>query len=104
MMDGGSRRRGSVLLKGVRGIFPEIFEKSIDKHEIDAILNAPSFPSGLLRGCSDGRALSRRIPRKNPGIYHPDTECDEIRRELLCLCGMEGNGARVLRAELRGVL
>ena len=22
--------------------FPEIFEKSIDKHEIDAILNAPS--------------------------------------------------------------
>ena len=37
------KRRGSVLLKGVRGIFPEIFEKSIDKHKIDAILNAPSF-------------------------------------------------------------
>ena len=27
----------------------EIFEKSIDKHKIDAILNAPSFASGLLR-------------------------------------------------------
>ena len=50
MMDGESRRRGSVLLKGVRGkIIPEIFEKSIDKHKIDAILNAPSFASGLMR-------------------------------------------------------
>ena len=57
-------------------------------------------------GCcfGSGRDANRRIPRKNPGYYHPDTECDEIRRELLCLCGMEGNGARVLRAELRGVL
>ena len=27
-------------------IILEIFEKSIDKHKIDAILNAPSFPSG----------------------------------------------------------
>ena len=50
-MDGESRRRGSVLLKGVRGIFPEIFEKSIDKHKIDAIVNAPSFSSGLFWGC-----------------------------------------------------
>ena len=30
---------GSVLLKGVRN-FPEFFEKSIDKHKIDAILNS----------------------------------------------------------------
>ena len=30
-------------------IILEIFEKSIDKHKIDAILNAPSFASGLLR-------------------------------------------------------
>jgi len=48
--DGVEECRGSVLLKGVRGKkFPEIFEKSIDKHKIDAILNAPSFASGLLR-------------------------------------------------------
>ena len=29
--------------------FLEIFEKSIDKHKIDAILNAPSFASGLMK-------------------------------------------------------
>ena len=33
-------RRGSVLLKGVRKIFSEFFEKSIDKEKIDAILNS----------------------------------------------------------------
>ena len=38
------------------------------------------------------------------GINHPDTESGEFRRELLCPYGMEGNGARVLRAELWGVL
>ena len=31
----------------VSGNFPEIFEKSIDKHKIDAILDAPSSRSGL---------------------------------------------------------
>ena len=31
---------GSVLLKGVRKIFSEFFEKSIDKHKIDAILES----------------------------------------------------------------
>ncbi len=104
-MDGESRRRGSVLLKGVRGFFPEIFEKSIDKHEIDAILNAPSFSSGLLRGCSDGRALSRRIPRKNPVVTIP-IQGNPVKhgRELLCACRMEGNGARSLCALFGGVL
>ena len=38
--DGVVERRGSVLLKGVRKIFSEFFEKSIDKEEIDAILNS----------------------------------------------------------------
>ena len=46
---------------------PEIFEKSIDKHKIDAILNAPSFASGPVMGLfGSGRDASRRIPRKNP--------------------------------------
>ena len=36
-----------VFFSKVSGFFPEIFEKSIDKHKIDAILNAPSFSSGL---------------------------------------------------------
>ena len=53
-MDGVEECRGSVLLKGVRGkIIPEIFEKSIDKHKIDAILDAPSSAAaffGLLVG------------------------------------------------------
>ena len=51
MMDGVEECRGSVLLKGVRGKnFPEIFEKSIDKHKIDAILNAPSDRNGIREG------------------------------------------------------
>ena len=41
------------------GFFPEIFEKSIDKHKIDAILNAPSFANGLFWGCL---AVGGRIP------------------------------------------
>ena len=67
-MDGESRRRGSVLLKGVRGkIILEIFEKSIDKHKIDAILNAPSDRSGPDRGLFwKWAGEDRRIPRKNP--------------------------------------
>ena len=70
-------RRGSVLLKGVREFFLEIFEKSIDKHKIDAILNAPSFRSGPLRGCFDGRASGRRIPRKNPVLPSRYKDSDE---------------------------
>ena len=89
-MDGESRRRGSVLLKGVRGFFPEIFEKSIDKHKIDAILNAPSFASGPFTGCltvgvTRAGGFHGRI-RSN----HPDTESDEFRRELLCLLAWKG--------------
>ena len=71
-MDGESRRRGSVLLKGVRGIFPEIFEKSIDKHKIDAILNAPSVRNGILWGAVlEVGGCGRRIPRKNPALTIP---------------------------------
>ena len=35
--------------------FLEIFEKSIDKHKIDAILNAPSFASGPRGPICSGR-------------------------------------------------
>ena len=71
-MDGESRRRGSVLLKGVRGFFPEIFEKSIDKHKIDAILNAPSVRNGILWGAVlEVGGCGRRIPRKNPALTIP---------------------------------
>jgi len=52
--------------------FPEIFEKSIDKHEIDAILDAPFRFGGLFWGRSDGRTKAGgfrgRIRRS-----HPDT-------------------------------
>ena len=49
-------------------IILEIFEKSIDKHKIDAILECAvlrkrSFFYGLF---DSGRDVSRRIPRKNP--------------------------------------
>ena len=67
-MDGVEECRGSVLLKGVRGNFLEIFEKSIDKHKIDAILNAPSVRNGICEGAvlEVGVTRIRRIPRKNP--------------------------------------
>ena len=56
-MDGVEECRGSVLLKGVRGkIIPEIFEKSIDKHKIDAILDAPSSAAAFLEVSWCGRA------------------------------------------------
>jgi hypothetical protein len=65
-------------------IIPEIFEKSIDKHKIDAILNAPSFANGLFGGClkwaGETGGFHGRIR-----LYHPDTACELIRRELLCL-------------------
>ena len=71
-MDGESRRRGSVLLKGVREFFLEIFEKSIDKHKIDAILNAPSVRNGILWGAVlEVGGCGRRIPRKNPVLTIP---------------------------------
>ena len=69
--------------------FLEIFEKSIDKHEIDAILNAPSFASGLMRVVWQWAEAAGRFHgriRHN----HPDTESGRIRRELSCLYGMGG--------------
>ena len=41
-MDGVLRSVEEVFFSKVSGNFPEIFEKSIDKHKIDAILDAPS--------------------------------------------------------------
>ena len=79
-MDGVEECRGSVLLKGVRGkIIPEIFEKSIDKHKIDAILNAPSDRNGSL----EGAVLEVGVTRAG-GFHgrirhnHPDTACEEF--------------------------
>ena len=73
--------------------FLEIFEKSIDKHKIDAILNAPSFSSGPIWGCLTMGEASWRIPRKNPAVYHPDTrKSDEHGRELLCAYERKRNG------------
>ena len=46
-MDGVLRSVEEVFFSKVSGTFPEIFEKSIDKHKIDAILDAPSSRSGL---------------------------------------------------------
>ena len=104
-MDGESRRRGSVLLKGVRGIFPEIFEKSIDKHKIDAILECAVQSERSYTGCfGSGRDASRRIPRKKPALTIPIQSAVEDRRGFHVLMCMEGNGGRILCAELRGVL
>ena len=65
--------------------FLEIFEKSIDKHKIDAILNAPSFFKRSFTGLFDSG-------RKRAGGFHgrirhdhPDTrKSNENGRELLC--------------------
>lgn len=51
MMDGVGSVEEVFFSKVSGKIISEIFEKSIDKHKIDAILNAPSFSSGLWRGC-----------------------------------------------------
>ena len=67
----------------VSGNFPEIFEKSIDKHEIDAILNRRPVET-VPYGAVDGRAKSEdSAGRIRPN--HPDTRIPiEIRRELSC--------------------
>ncbi len=67
-------------------IILEIFEKSIDKHKIDAILNAPSFPSGLLEGAVLMGGRGPEDSTEESGISHPDTRCDETRGSLLCAC------------------
>ena len=60
------------------GIFPEIFEKSIDKHKIDAILNAPSVRNGILWGAVlEVGGCGRRIPRKNPVLPSRYKDSDE---------------------------
>ena len=51
---------------------PEIFEKSIDKHKIDAILESAVQSERSRCGVADGRMHSRAILRKNPAS-HPDT-------------------------------
>ena len=103
-MDGVEECRGSVLLKGVRGkIIPEIFEKSIDKHKIDAILNAPSFASGLFGGClkwaGETGGFHGRI-RHN----HPDTESDEFAGSFYVFEAWKGTVAGYCALCIGGVL
>ena len=59
-----------VFFSKVSGIFfLEIFEKSIDKHKIDAILNAPSFFRRSFTGLSDnGRSELEDSTEESGGL------------------------------------
>ena len=104
-MDGESRRRGSVLLKGVRGFFPEIFEKSIDKHKIDAILNAPSVRNGIREG-----AVLEMGETRTGGFHgrirhnHPDTESEEFAGSFYVFEAWKGTAAGYCALCIGGVL
>ena len=102
-MDGESRRRGSVLLKGVRGFFPEIFEKSIDKHKIDAILNAPSFFKRPFTGLFEVGGSEPEDSTEESGMTIPiQGNPRRMAGSLHALVRMGGNGTRTLCALCRG--
>ena len=85
-------------------VFPEIFEKSIDKHKIDAILNAPSFADGP-DGLSGGRMYEPEDSTEESGCNHPDTRIPaRMAGSFYALMCMEGNGRRSLRPWFGGVL
>ena len=75
-------------------IILEIFEKSIDKHKIDAILNAPSVRNGIL-GVLFWK-WARREPEdstEESGCNHPDTRIStRMAWSFHALMCMEGNG------------
>ena len=77
-MDGESRRRGSVLLKGVREFFLEIFEKSIDKHKIDAILECAVLRKQPFAGCLTVGETRAGGFHGRIRLIHPDTECEDF--------------------------
>ena len=62
------------------------------------------FLSGLLRGCSDGRALNRRIPRKNPDITIPIQDAMKRAADFCVLMHVEGSCEGDYALVLRGVL
>ena len=84
--------------------FLEIFEKSIDKHKIDAILNAPSFRSGpfwgaVLTGGHQAGGFHGRIR-----FYHPDTRIPmKNGREVFCTQVREAGTAEGRCVLCRGV-
>ena len=87
------------------GESPEIFEKSIDKHEIDAILNRRPVGNGPGNGLFSVGERGRRIPLEESG---PTIPIQGFRKDspgaFLCLCAGKGNGARILRPVFGGVL
>ena len=60
-----------VFFSKVSGNFPEIFEKSIDKHKIDAILDAPSSEAALFTGLLDGRVIRLEDSTEESGLTIP---------------------------------
>ena len=83
--------------------FLEIFEKSIDKHKIDAILNAPSFFKRPFWGCLTVGGSEPEDSTEESGMTIP-IQGNPMRlagsfHALMC---MEGNGARTLCALCRG--
>ena len=84
--------------------FSEIFEKSIDKHKIDAILVcAVQSERPCERLFCRWADASRRIPRKNPAAI-PIQSAREFAGSFHVFTGRKGNGARVLCAVDGGVL
>ena len=101
-MDGVLRSVEEVFFSKVSGNFPEIFEKSIDKHKIDAILDAPSSRSGLFLGSAGGRVQAGGFSLEESG-GHPDTRISMRNVVVSYLAKGTRNGGRALRAGYTGV-
>ena len=63
--------------------FLEIFEKSIDKHKIDAILDAPSSAAAFFWGLLVGEHKPEDLSEESGS--HPDTRIP-MRNAVACLC------------------
>ena len=84
MMDGVGSVEEVFFSKVSGKIILEIFEKSIDKHKIDAILNAPSFAGGPIWTVWRADVWPEDSTEES-GCYHPDTRIPmKNGRELLC--------------------
>ena len=85
-------------------IILEIFEKSIDKHKIDAILIRRPDSSGSLFWVLPRADESRRIPKKNPA-NHPDTRIPmKAVGTCACSCMRQGSACGHYSLLSRGVL
>ena len=94
-----------VFFSKVSGKFPEIFEKSIDKHKIDAILDAPSSRSGpFFTGAAGGRCDKPEDSEEESGS-HPDTRIPmKIAVASVCFAHMEGAVQGHCASEVKGVV